>query len=126
MAFFADDRAACAGMPTDDFYPDGGGHGAEQAGRAKAVCARCPVREACLAWALQHETGRGRFGIFGGTTPREREVLARQQPSRPRQRTRCVNGHRYTPENTEIVNGARRCRTCHNRRSNESKQRRAS
>lgn len=38
---------------------------------AKAICARCPVRTACRAYALQ--TGE-LYGIWGGTTERERSV----------------------------------------------------
>ena len=38
----------------------------------KAICGRCPVREACLAYALD----RGeRWGIWGGLTDFEREAL---------------------------------------------------
>jgi WhiB family redox-sensing transcriptional regulator len=36
---------------------------------AKAICARCPVRTACRAYALR--TGE-LYGIWGGTTERER------------------------------------------------------
>jgi WhiB family redox-sensing transcriptional regulator len=36
--------------------------------RCKAVCAECPVRERCLAWATKH----GEVGIWGGTTDSER------------------------------------------------------
>jgi WhiB family transcriptional regulator, redox-sensing transcriptional regulator len=36
---------------------------------AKAICGRCPVREACLSFALS--TGQGE-GIWGGLTSDER------------------------------------------------------
>lgn len=37
--------------------------------RAKQICAACPVTDPCLRYAL----GRGeRFGIWGGTSERER------------------------------------------------------
>ncbi len=40
--------------------------------RAKALCAVCPVRTACLRWALQeNEPG----GIWGGLTQDERTTL---------------------------------------------------
>jgi hypothetical protein len=40
------------------------------------------------------------------------------------QRTRCVNGHDFTPENTyERTNGNRSCRTCVNEASKRYKQR---
>lgn len=40
-------------------------------GAAKRICAGCPVQQECLNWALHHE----RYGIWGGTNPREREIL---------------------------------------------------
>jgi WhiB family redox-sensing transcriptional regulator len=44
--------------------------------KAKAVCARCPVRDACLAYALDTDQW---FGIWGGLTEDERRVLLRQR-----------------------------------------------
>ena len=41
---------------------------------ALAVCAICPVRDECLEHAL--ETNE-RFGIWGGTTEKERRALSR-------------------------------------------------
>ena len=38
----------------------------------KAVCGRCPVREACLAYALD---ARELWGIWGGLDPEERLAL---------------------------------------------------
>ncbi|MBL7487142.1 WhiB family transcriptional regulator [Frankia sp. AgW1.1] len=40
---------------------------------ARKVCAACTVAADCLLWAL--ETG-AEFGVWGGTTPPERESLA--------------------------------------------------
>jgi WhiB family redox-sensing transcriptional regulator len=40
--------------------------------RAKAVCARCPVREECLDYALRV---REPLGIWGGLTDTERRAL---------------------------------------------------
>lgn len=45
-----------------------------EAQAALAVCAACPVREECLAHALDTNE---RFGIWGGTTEKERRELAR-------------------------------------------------
>jgi hypothetical protein len=37
--------------------------------RAQAICNLCPVRMYCLEWGLtRHEE----FGVWGGTTPRQR------------------------------------------------------
>ncbi len=51
--------------------------GAEQH-KAKAVCGACPVREECLAEALDNEI---EWGVWGGLTERERRALLRQRPN---------------------------------------------
>ena len=40
--------------------------------RAKALCAVCPVRLACLRWAMENKE---QDGIWGGLTPTERTLL---------------------------------------------------
>jgi transposase-like protein len=59
--------AACGENDLELFYPEPGDQAAKQA--AKAICAACPVKDACLEMALaigdQH-------AILGGTTPAER------------------------------------------------------
>ncbi|WP_269805105.1 WhiB family transcriptional regulator [Pseudonocardia kujensis] len=50
--------------------------GAEQR-RARQFCAACPVRTECLAHALDE---RVEFGVWGGTTERERRALLRSRP----------------------------------------------
>ena len=55
-----------------DFFPARG----ESARDAKAVCARCPVREECLEYALQWEP---LCGVWGGLSERERRQLRRQR-----------------------------------------------
>lgn len=60
-------QANCLGMDPDLFHPEKGD--TETARRAKAVCAGCDVRDACLDWALDHvET----IGIWGGMAARQR------------------------------------------------------
>lgn len=62
-------EAACRGVDAELFFPGSD----EEAGPAKAVCATCPVRETCLAFALK----RGeRYGVWGGLTERERGRLS--------------------------------------------------
>lgn len=62
--------AACRGTKPELFYPLRG----EPTAPAKAVCATCPVIVDCLNYALSnHET----FGIWGGTSERERRRLRR-------------------------------------------------
>ena len=53
--------AACLGADPALFFPDQGDAVAEAL--AVAICAACPVRAACYAWAVQ--TGE-RFGVWGG------------------------------------------------------------
>nr|WP_310278237.1 WhiB family transcriptional regulator [Haloactinomyces albus] len=75
-------RAACRDEDPELFFPVSDmGPGARQVEQAKAVCARCPVRSACLNYAVDNGL---HHGIFGGTTERERQQLARKSHDRPR------------------------------------------
>jgi WhiB family redox-sensing transcriptional regulator len=64
-------RAACRGVDADIFYPVSD-DGSEE---AKAVCASCSVRQACLEYSL---AAREREGVWGGLTERERRRIVRQ------------------------------------------------
>jgi WhiB family transcriptional regulator, redox-sensing transcriptional regulator len=67
--------AACQDTDPDLFFPvSGAGRSLEQAEQAKAVCAGCPVRRSCLAFALS--TGQA-HGIWGGLTEEERREPVR-------------------------------------------------
>lgn len=71
-AWMAD--ALCAQTDPDAFFPDKG----EPNHAAKAVCAACPVRSDCLAYALDRDE---RYGIWGGLSAVERRtVLLHQSP----------------------------------------------
>jgi WhiB family transcriptional regulator, redox-sensing transcriptional regulator len=61
-------RAACRGADLDLFFPGRG----ESAEPARRVCARCPVREPCLDYALRHGITHG---IWGGLAERDRRAL---------------------------------------------------
>jgi len=65
-------RAACRGVDPDVFYPVSD----EEAEEAKSICRVCPVREACLEYALAN---RERDGVWGGATERERRRMVRQR-----------------------------------------------
>lgn len=65
------DAAACQRTSPSIFYPTEGDYAAVDA--AKAICAGCPVREACLDDALAHRDS----GVWGGTTEDERERIRR-------------------------------------------------
>jgi WhiB family transcriptional regulator, redox-sensing transcriptional regulator len=70
-------RAACRHVDTELFFPVGRGSRAmAETQQAKAICARCPVRQPCLAYALA--TGQA-YGIWGGYDEDERRVLHRQR-----------------------------------------------
>lgn len=64
------ERARCRSVEPETFFPtaEAGPVYEAQVAVAKAVCARCPVRNDCLAEALV----RIPFGIAGGLTPEER------------------------------------------------------
>jgi WhiB family redox-sensing transcriptional regulator len=53
--------------------------------RAKSFCRDCPVRTACLQYAL--DTGE-KFGIWGGLDPDERKRYRRNKSERQRQARR--------------------------------------
>jgi WhiB family redox-sensing transcriptional regulator len=71
--------ARCADIGPDLFFPDTKG---QNAADAKQICRGCPVVDDCLEYALYLESGddlsnRGRYGIYGGHSPRERAAIAR-------------------------------------------------
>jgi WhiB family redox-sensing transcriptional regulator len=66
-------------MNTELFYPAGStGRAIDRTGKAKAVCASCPVRTQCLEYALE----TGQEGIWGGKTEDERRSLRRSRQRR--------------------------------------------
>ena len=71
------ERAACREIDPELFFPaaESGPARTRQVAAAKAVCARCPVREQCLTEAL----ARIPYGIAGGLTEHERRRLRRNQ-----------------------------------------------
>ncbi|WP_028801452.1 WhiB family transcriptional regulator [Streptomyces sp. 142MFCol3.1] len=74
------ESAACRSVDPDLFFPIGHtGPALLQIEEAKAVCRACPVRDACLRWAL--DTGQA-IGIWGGTSEAERRALARREARR--------------------------------------------
>jgi WhiB family transcriptional regulator, redox-sensing transcriptional regulator len=63
--------AACRTADRRLFFPESGANARE----AREICAGCPVVDECLAWALSQEDEI--FGIFGGTSHRERQQMLR-------------------------------------------------
>ena len=66
------ERAACIDMPLDVFFPGPGRLGAADTRKAVAICRQCPVRQACLDYALEHPD---MAGVWGGTSHRERNRI---------------------------------------------------
>lgn len=70
------DLAACRDADPEGWFPVGNdGPALIQVAEAKTVCRGCPVREACLDWAMTHPDTHG---IWGGLTEGERRTLRRQ------------------------------------------------
>ncbi len=68
-------RASCRDEDPELFFPLGTtGPAAAQVAAAKAVCARCEVRELCLEWALATNQDSG---VWGGLSEEERRALRR-------------------------------------------------
>lgn len=65
-------QAACRNSDVEMFFPAT----EEAAAPAKAVCAACPVREACLEWALDTRQDEG---VWGGLSESERRRLRRRR-----------------------------------------------
>jgi WhiB family redox-sensing transcriptional regulator len=64
------DSALCAQVDPDAFYPERGASVKAQ----KRVCGICDVRGECLAFAIATNEV---WGVWGGTTERERRKLRR-------------------------------------------------
>jgi WhiB family redox-sensing transcriptional regulator len=70
-------QAACAGEPTDLFFPDDSS-GLEM---AKSICSRCPVRKECVCYGLAIPSLPG---VRGGLTEAERQRLRPRHGLEPR------------------------------------------
>jgi WhiB family redox-sensing transcriptional regulator len=77
------DFAKCRGLPGNLFFSDRQ-HNNTQVQEARSVClgthpdhpGRCPVLEACLDYAIDNGE---RWGVWGGTSERERRRIKRQR-----------------------------------------------
>lgn len=64
-------KANCRRYPQPDrFFPD------TYADSSTAVCQGCPIKQACLDEHLGEA-----YGVWGGTTPRDREILRGRAPT---------------------------------------------
>jgi WhiB family redox-sensing transcriptional regulator len=68
------DLAACRSAEPELFFPIGsGGAGRADVTRAKALCARCHIREQCLDYAIASNQA---YGVWGGASEEERRRIA--------------------------------------------------
>lgn len=63
---------ACRDAEVDLWFVERG----ESSAPAREICARCPVADRCLEYALAHHI---KHGIWGGLTERERRRMARSR-----------------------------------------------
>jgi WhiB family redox-sensing transcriptional regulator len=68
-------KARCTEADPEIFFPERGG----SSKAARAVCAQCDVRMDCLEYALNNKE---QFGIWGGTSERERRRLRKERALR--------------------------------------------
>ena len=73
------DSAACSAEDPELFFPERNSYARE----AKAVCAECPVVDACRDYAMNSPMGLA--GVWGGTTEQERRYtpVAMRKPGFP-------------------------------------------
>jgi hypothetical protein len=72
-------HAACRGMGVTAFFAVRGTNTHTVVESARRTCATCAVRAECLEWAMSFPETRD-WGVFGGTTPRERRARLGAQP----------------------------------------------
>lgn len=68
-------HAACRDFDSSLFFHPSNERGdawAEREKEAKRICGRCPVRSACLRYALD---AREQFGVWGGLGEKERRAI---------------------------------------------------
>lgn len=68
-------HARCAEVDPEIFFPERGG----SSKAARSVCNVCLVRSQCLEYALNNKE---QFGIWGGTSERERRRLRKERSTR--------------------------------------------
>jgi WhiB family transcriptional regulator, redox-sensing transcriptional regulator len=68
-------QARCSEVDPEIFFPERGG----SSKAARSVCAQCDVRMECLEYALNNKE---QFGIWGGTSERERRRLRKERSMR--------------------------------------------
>jgi len=69
------DKAACRGVDTEVFMPDGRRYFSQKKKReALSYCTVCPVKQDCLEFAFEHDI---KIGFYGGMDGDERRYAKR-------------------------------------------------
>lgn len=76
-------ESACLGVATSVMFPEPGKGTPYDDTAAKALCAKCPVRDECLEYALAWPEASDRYGVFGGMNPAERRNERRRRRGLP-------------------------------------------
>ena len=66
--------ARCRGLGSSLFFPES--EDGPEVEKAKSICAVCPVITSCLEYA---KAAREEYGVWGGTTARERRQMRRRR-----------------------------------------------
>ena len=107
------DEAACSRTgSTPTFFPERGG----RLSAALMVCARCPVREECLRFAMRDGT---LSGVWGGTSENRRRVMRKPAGPKPIQHG-TAGGY-----GVEQKRGLPHCAECRRAHSEANQRRRA-
>jgi WhiB family redox-sensing transcriptional regulator len=69
-------QAACAGQDPEYWFPIEASGYTPAHKRAVTICRSCPVQAACLNWAMENNEY---YGIWGGTSARQRADLRRDR-----------------------------------------------
>jgi WhiB family redox-sensing transcriptional regulator len=81
-------EARCLDLDPELFFPTGDGkQSVPQIAVAQQICSTCPVKLKCLKLALATDA---QYGIWGGTTPKERARLRRRADISRNRRTLVV------------------------------------
>lgn len=64
------EEALCGDSDPEAWFPNAG----DPCLTVKDICSRCPVKQACLDYALTFDA----YGIWGGTTQAERRLMRRK------------------------------------------------
>lgn len=106
------EQAACRGRQDIDWFPSTEATNTkwyrDNLAAARDVCASCPVRDACLAEAL--EQGCLQYGIWAGTTARQRLAI----PHKRRVVAECGTDSGYFSHRRRNEDPCTQCRLAHN------------